>query len=54
MKKNSVSLKEVLTLATRAISHARIDVIVAKAPRDIVDVQETRTPCCQQQRNALF
>jgi len=54
MKKNSVSLKEVLTPAARALPRAFDVGVVANTKRDVVDVREIHTPCCQQQRNADF
>ena len=54
MKKNSVPLKEVLTLPACALPRAFDIGVVARAMRDAVDVQESHTPRCQQQRNADF
>ncbi len=54
MKKNSVSLKEVLTLAARAIFRARNRDIVASARHDVIDARENRTQHRQLQRNAIF
>ncbi|MGO9361747.1 MAG: hypothetical protein ACLP1D_29380 [Xanthobacteraceae bacterium] len=54
MKKNSVSLKEVLTPAARALSRAFDVGVAANTKRGVVDVQENHTPCCQPQRNADF
>jgi len=48
MKKNSVWLKEVLTLVARAPSRASVADSIANTTRDIDDVRKTRAPKCQQ------